>query len=246
MAFFSRIARRAARPMWATSAAVLGGAATFAYMQQSAVAECASTPRFLRAGHKEHDQTLLYQKYTARYGDRKNVNMTYLDVRELLHDLNIRNEYLVGRIFNIMDEDGSGTVDIDEMTKFCEGLAHGTFNQKSKFIFRACDINRNGVIEEYEIRKMIKNMILACHDGVPEYAMAKDEKEAALYHDLTNNAIAQFKANMMSFEVFKVADKDNSGGIDWKEFNFWIKRGGKSVNAFFELFHVFDLLDPKA
>lgn len=244
MAFFSGFARRAARPMWATSATAFGAAAVFCYVQQPSVVECASTPHFLRSGDKEGSNTVLFQKFTARYGNRRNAQMNYLDVQELLKELNIRNPYLVGRIFAIMDEDGGGTVDIDEMTSFCTKLAKGSFNAKARFVFNACDINNNGVIEEYEIRKMIKNLVLACHDSVPHYTMAKTEEDASLFHDIELHEVAQFIANKMCYEIFKIADKDKDGHVDWKEFSFWIKRGGRTVDSFFELFSVFDALDP--
>ena len=62
----------------------------------------------------------------------------------------------------------------------------------------------------------------------------------ALYHDIPIATIEQVHANRLTYSMFLEADKDKSGSLDFKEFNFWVTRGGKTVNSFLELFQFFD------
>merc|ERR1711957_1030907 len=97
------------------------------------------------------------------------------DVNDLLNDLGIKNSFLNGRIFKAMDADHGGTVDIKEMNFFCRTLAMGSKTEKAKFLFDACDVNDNGLVEKDELRLMVKNLISSCHDTVPNFVLCKSE-----------------------------------------------------------------------
>merc|ERR1712032_1302904 len=108
-------------------------------------------------------------------------------------------------------------------------------------MFRACDTDGTGSVDKHEMRSLIRSMCLLCHELYPEYTMVKNEKDAELYADMDTQKLAQLTANKMVFEIFTVADKDRSGTIELNELIFWLKRGGKTVNEFQELFPVFDV-----
>jgi len=189
---------------------------------------------------------LLFKKYTARYGLNKNVQLTYRDVRELLIQIGIESDYVCGRIFFVIDKDGSGTVDFKEMSSFCKALAKGSTQEKAKFMFKACDLDGDNQIQKDEMRAFVKEMVILCEKTNPEYSLVKTEKEAELYADLHGDVLAQVIANRVVADMFAAADTDRSGTIDLKEFMFWVTRGGKNYIEFCELFPVLEILSRDA
>jgi len=186
--------------------------------------------------------TKLYEAYTNKYGTSKSVQLTFSDIRNLLQEVGVKNDFIAGRIFFVMDADGSGTVDIKEMTAFCKKLAQGKPQEKAQFLFKACDLNSNNVIEKSEMRTMVKNLCLWCAAEVPSYSMISTERDAELYADLHGEVLAQVIANRIVADMFHTADTDKSGTISMKEFMFWVNRGGKNFVELIELFPVFNSL----
>jgi len=186
--------------------------------------------------------TRLYEAYTKKFGTAKSVQLTFTDIRNLLQEVGVKNDYIAGRIFFVMDADGSGTVDIKEMTSFCKKLANGKPQEKAQFLFKACDLNNNNLIEKTEMRSMLKNLCLWCAQEVPSYSMITNERDAELYADLHGEVLAQVIANRIVADMFQAADTDKSGTISMKEFMFWVNRGGKSLVELIGLFPAFNAL----
>mmetsp|Transcript_73972 Transcript_73972/g.143029 ORF Transcript_73972/g.143029 Transcript_73972/m.143029 type:complete len:263 (+) Transcript_73972:73-861(+) len=194
-----------------------------------------------RSGKVGKSDTLLFVAYQKRYGDKKKVQMSLNDVRALLAEVGLKHEVLVNRIFKCMDDDSSGTVDFQELSSFCTLLAKGTEDEKFKFLFKACDVSDSGEIDMGEMRLMIKDMALTCHELYPEWSMVRNETDANLWAHMDQEHVAQLYANRLAHDVFVQADRDKSGTINFKEFLFWAKRGGKAVDSFFELFPIFSV-----
>mmetsp|Transcript_111580 Transcript_111580/g.216084 ORF Transcript_111580/g.216084 Transcript_111580/m.216084 type:complete len:259 (+) Transcript_111580:71-847(+) len=194
-----------------------------------------------RSGKVDKQDTVLFVAYKKKYGDKKKIQLTLTDVRALLADVGLKHEILANRIFKCMDDDDSGTVDFQEMSAFCNLLAKGTEEDKFKFLFNACDVSDSGNIDIGEMRTMIKEMALTCHELYPEWSMVRTEVDADLWAHMDSDVVAQLYANRLAHDVFVQADKDKSGGLSLKEFIFWAKRGGKTVDAFFELFPIFSV-----
>jgi len=194
-----------------------------------------------RSGRIERHDTLLFMAYKRKYGESKKTQLTLNDVKSLLKELGMKNDVLVSRIFKCMDDDDSGTVDFQEMCAFCNLLAKGTEDDKFKFLFKACDVSDSGSIDKEEMRTMIKEMALTCIDLYPEWSMVRNETDANLWAHIEMDDVAQLYANRLARNVFLQADRDKSGDLNLKEFIFWAKRGGKSVDHFFELFPIFSV-----
>jgi len=194
-----------------------------------------------RSGRVEKHDTLLFVAYQKRYGNKKKTQLTLNDVRALLKEVGLTHEVLVNRIFKVMDDDESGTVSFQEMCSFCNLLAKGTEEEKFKFLFRACDVSDSGQIDMGEMRIMIKEMALTCNEVYPEWTMVRNETDADLWAHMEHDTVAQLYANRLAHDVFVQADKDKSGTITFKEFLFWAKRGGRTVDQFFELFPIFSV-----
>jgi len=194
-----------------------------------------------RSGRLEKHDTLLYIAYKKKYGEKKKTQLTLTDVRALLAEVGLKHEALVNRIFKCMDDDNSGTVDFQEMCSFCNLLAKGDEKSKLEFLFNACDVSDSGSIDIGEMRSMIKTMALTCQELYPEWSMVRNQTDANLWAHMDNDTVAQLYANRLAKDFFMQADADKSGTITLKEFIFWAKRGGRTVDAFFELFPIFSV-----
>merc|ERR1712217_839929 len=186
--------------------------------------------------------TKLYKNFAARYGTSKNTQLFFSDVEELLKEAGITDQYISSRIFKCMDDDKSGSVSYTEMAQFCAMLGRGSMDEKMRFIFDACDLNSNGQIEAYELRKFLKHLMINCASKLPHYVILTSEQDIAMFADLETDKIAGAVSNRMVYDIFKIADADKGCSIDFKEFSFWYKRGDKSVKSFVDVFKLFDLL----
>jgi len=191
---------------------------------------------------RKKTETMLQQVYNQRYGASKSNQLFFTDVHDLLKEVALPDEYIASRIFKVMDSDKSGSVSHTEMVSFCKQLGSGSRQDRVKFVFDACDLNLNGSIDAYELRKLLQHMIITCHNTVPNYAIVSNDYDAALFADLDPEMISHLLANRMVYDIFKVADTDKSGTINFKEFSFWFNRGDRSVKALNTLFHLFDKL----
>lgn len=191
---------------------------------------------------KASQSTLLYKNFTKRYGSGKGTQLFFPDVQELLREIGIVDQYIASRLFKVMDADRSGSVSYDELAKFCSVLGRGGSEAKMRFIFDACDLNENGKIESCELRRLLRHMLINCQSKLPNFLIVSTEADVAMFADLELEQIAAAVANRMVFEIFNVADTDKGGTINFKEFQFWYKRGDKTVKAFNDIFALFDLL----
>jgi len=188
------------------------------------------------------DNTMLFTCYSKRFGNQKKVELTEKDVCTLLEEVGINCADLNKRIFRCMDADKGGTVDIKEMKKFCQMLACGTSDQKAQFMFDACDLDQDGELDCEEMRTVVKEMMLLCVSMYPAFSLINTEKDAELMAHLSNEDVAQFETNRIVYDMFISAGRSGSGVINLKEFLYWYKRGGKTVNEFRNLFPIFDVL----
>lgn len=227
---------RFGRPLGAVAAAAAGISTAHRFQRQQNVQCLAKTKS------TGHEQTRMFQAYTKRYGTNKNVQLSLADVAEILREVGIKNDYIISRLFMGMDDDNSGTVEFKEVIKFCKTLSQGTQSDKAKFLFSACDLNNNGQIEMFEMRKLLKNMMLSCHESLPDYTLVKTEADVNMLADLDIATIAVILGNRMAYELFLAADTDKGGTIDFKEFSFWLNRGGKSQRELVALFPFFEIL----
>ncbi len=118
-----------------------------------------------------------------------------IDKSEFRHGLGIANHDISDRLFDIFDQDGSGSIDYGEFMTTIQSMVDGTDRDKIKFAFKLHDLDNNGHIDRNELKVLIQQSFL----------------ENRLDYD-------EFQLDLLVDEFFERADKDLSGTIDFGEF----------------------------
>jgi len=118
-----------------------------------------------------------------------------IDRNEFRKGLEISNEGISNRLFDIFDRDNNGSIDFEEFMATIETIISGTNQDKIKFAFNLHDLDDSGFIDRPELKILIEQSFL----------------ENNLDYD-------EFQLDLLVDEFFKRADKDKSGTIDFNEF----------------------------
>ena len=118
-----------------------------------------------------------------------------IDRSEFQEGLEISNEEISNRLFDIFDKDKSGTIDIAEFMETIELVISGTDKDKIRFAFDLHDLDDSGFIDQIELKILIEQSFL----------------ENNLDYD-------EFQLDLLVDEFFRRADTDKSGTIDFGEF----------------------------
>ena len=118
-----------------------------------------------------------------------------IDKEEFRNGLGIENYEISDRLFELFDQDSSGSVDYGEFVTTIESMVDGSAKDKIKFAFQLHDLDNNGFIDRNELRILIKQSF----------------SENNLDYD-------EFQLDLLVDEFFQKADKDLSGTIDFGEF----------------------------
>ena len=123
-------------------------------------------------------------------------------------DLKINDSRISNRLFDLFDNDKSGSIDFEEFVSNLELLIESDSESKIKFAFDLHDLDNNGHIDRSEIRILIKESF---HENNLDY----DKSQIDLLVD----------------EFFEKADTDKSNTIDFNEFLQATKRYPDFINA---------------
>ena len=118
-----------------------------------------------------------------------------IDKNEFQKGLEISNEAISNRLFEIFDKDKNGSIDFKEFIETIEIIIGGKKEDKIKFAFDLHDLDDSGFIDRSELKILIEQSFL----------------ENNLDYD-------EFQLDLLVDEFFKRADTDKSGTIDFNEF----------------------------
>ncbi|WP_370980297.1 EF-hand domain-containing protein [Agaribacterium sp. ZY112] len=82
-----------------------------------------------------------------------------IDQEKLKSALNIKDKYLAGRIFDLIDKDNSGYIDRDEFDRFIHILSSRDIRSRLDFIMSLCDEDNDGYVSKQELGKLISACI---------------------------------------------------------------------------------------
>lgn len=118
-----------------------------------------------------------------------------IDRKELKQGLDIRDEGISNRLFDLFDSDHNGFIDSSEFVSGIEAIIHGSEEDKIRFAFDIHDVDASGYIDRSELRTLIEQSFI----------------ENSLDFD-------DFQLDFLVDEFFNRGDKDKSGTIDFNEF----------------------------
>jgi len=118
-----------------------------------------------------------------------------IDRTEFQQGLEINNDAISNRLFDLFDKDNSGTIDIVEFIETIESIIGGTNHDKIEFAFKLHDLDNSGFIDRNELSILIEQSFFENNIDYDEYQL-----------------------ELLVNEFFKKADKDKNGTIDISEF----------------------------
>ena len=118
-----------------------------------------------------------------------------IDRDEFRNGLQISNEQISDRLFDIFDKDSNGTIDSSEFMNTLESIVNGNKNEKIRFAFKIHDLDNSGFIDRKELKILIKQSFIE-----------------------NNLSFDNFQLELLVEEFFIRADKDKSNTIDFNEF----------------------------
>ena len=83
--------------------------------------------------------------------------------------------------FRLFDKDGSGSVSLEEFLETMHQFAHQGEEEKLSFLFKVYDPNGDGVIDQTELKEIIRSCIM--ENGMEFDEAQIDELAMALYDD---------------------------------------------------------------
>lgn len=122
-------------------------------------------------------------------------NDLLIDYGEWKQALGLKNDALVRRIFDLVDEDGTGFIDGEEFLAFAAQLSSENPKRRLEFIFRIYDLDEDGSLDKNELRRVL------------EASLA--EQSMTLPDDVLKNMTARLLGR---------ADRDKDGRVSREEF----------------------------
>lgn len=118
-----------------------------------------------------------------------------IDPGELAAALRVRDPYYSDRLFAMVDRDGSGQIDTEEFIAFAERIVRGDDRDRLRFAFDLHDPDDSGEIDWDELHRILSASLAQHGASLPEVAV-----------------------NGLTDALFRRADADGDGGIDFEEF----------------------------
>ena len=81
-----------------------------------------------------------------------------IDRKEFHKGLDINDQGISDRLFDIFDSDGNGYIDSFEFMSAMEALINGSEEDKIRFAFDIHDVDANGIIDKSELRVLIEQV----------------------------------------------------------------------------------------
>lgn len=118
-----------------------------------------------------------------------------IDRDEFAGALKLGDDYYADRLFVMVDDDGSGSIELSEFMGFVRTLVDGGERERLHFAFRLHDPDDSGEIDRDELRQVIAASISQNDIELPEQAV-----------------------DGLTDALFRRADTDGGGGISFEEF----------------------------
>ena len=115
---------------------------------------------------------------------------------------------ILGRLFDMFDEDNNQLISYSEFATGISILCQGTRDERAKAAFQVVDEDGDGHIDLDELTKYLSSVFRIMYEVEP----ATEQQMGTDYHTL---------AKVTAGEAFKEADKDTNGVLSYDEFRAW-------------------------
>jgi len=119
---------------------------------------------------------------------------------DLKRALDLRGDFLVGRMFDVLDRDGSGSVSLEEYREAARRLLEGTPRDKIRISFCIHDLDADGYIDVREFQRMVQLNLLE----------ERERTGAALDTRAIGDALSR--------RLFQTADENGDSRVSYEEF----------------------------
>ena len=144
----------------------------------------------------------------------------------------MRNPYLVERLFEVFDEDGT---DVINLYHFCIGLllcSAGQPSRKLLMIFAVSDKDKSNILIRSELGNLFRSFVAVSVDIIR--SMGQDDPDAkppgsgmaTLVKKGMNSLIGKGVMKIMTYRYLKKMDTDKSGDVDMEEFVAYSRKQG--------------------
>jgi len=137
------------------------------------------------------------------------------------------------RLFDVFDEDASGTVDFAEFAAGFSVLCSGSKSEKLVLAFRLFDIDGDGFISKDELEQYLSAFVaaLVSFGGAAGSGMARlSAEDAAARRQMARKVAAELSGTIMD-----QADTNHDGHISFAEFGEWYNNGGFELVPWMEM-----------
>ncbi len=137
------------------------------------------------------------------------------------------------RMFDVFDEDASGTVDFAEFAAGFSVLCSGSKSDKLVLAFRLFDIDGDGFITHAELEQYLSSFVAALisFGGAAGSGMARLSAEEAS----ARRRVARQMAADLASKILEQADTNKDGLISFAEFGEWYNSGGHELVPWMEM-----------
>jgi predicted ferric reductase/Ca2+-binding EF-hand superfamily protein len=118
---------------------------------------------------------------------------------DLKRALELRGDFLLGRMFAVLDRDGSGSVSLGEYRETAWLLLHGSPQDKIRISFRLHDLDGDGRIDAREFQRMVQLNVL-------------EERER------TGASVDASEVDALSRRLFQTVDENGDSSVSYEEF----------------------------
>eukprot|EP01091_Cochliopodium_minus_P018932 TRINITY_DN7806_c0_g1_i1.p1 TRINITY_DN7806_c0_g1~~TRINITY_DN7806_c0_g1_i1.p1 ORF type:complete len:214 (+),score=59.12 TRINITY_DN7806_c0_g1_i1:33-674(+) len=125
----------------------------------------------------------------------------------------MRQDPFIDDLFDLFDEDKSGTIDLKEFSSGVSLLCKGKPEEKVELTFNLWDENKDGVIDKQEMNKFFTS----CYTNALRILMCNKKKPKS-FIDIYAPQLGKSLGEQISSQIFVQVDKNNDGSISKEEF----------------------------
>jgi Ca2+-binding EF-hand superfamily protein len=158
---------------------------------------------------------------------------SFIDMDSLTPEVRAHVMQGLERLFDVFDEDASGSVDFAEFAAGFSLLCSGTKSDKLALAFRLFDLDGDGFISRAELESYLRAFVsaLASFGGAGGSRMARLSADDAAFR----RQVATEMAAELASRVLADADENDDGQISFEEFAQWYNNGGNKLVPWLEL-----------